>query len=269
MNKNNEVDDFLAGLEGEAPADPFNTDETDPFNTESDANATAKTGEEADVEGTTTTEKEPFHKDPKVQRYVQREIAKALEGIKPQGEVEKFIKETVGEDDDELTDVLTRMIGNDTPEKVAVLKDFKKALGNVEARGAQKAMSQFQAEQQRIVQEDAKAQAALTQGFEDIEDEYGVDITSSSPVAKKTRNDFIDFVKRIAPKNSQGIVTEFPDFSEAFQIFQDTKKADKPNNSRAKELANRGMARSSATTTQVKVKDNSWNAVDRIFSKFN
>lgn len=271
MNKNKvgEVDDFLAGLEGEAPADPFTPDDSDPFNlTVAETNVDATQGDGTGTVDNTTVEKEPFHKDPKVQRYVQREIAKALEGIKPQGEVETFIREVAGGDDEELTDVLTRMIGNDTPEKVAVLKDFKKALGNIEARGAQKAMSQFQAEQQRVAQEDVKAQSALTQGFEDIEDEYGVDITSNTPIAKKTRNEFIDFVKRIAPKNTQGIVTEFPDFSEAFQVFQETKKADKPTNTRAKELANRGMARSAATSNDVKPKDNSWSAVDRLFSKF-
>lgn len=271
-NINVAVDDFLGDLdESSTEGDPLKSEEQNPFDEEIEKSDNLKKENEGDDDDRTEIKSEPFHKDPKVQRYVQKEIAKALEGIqKPQSEVDKFVREaTNAEDDEELDDIITRMIGNDTAEKLAVGKDFKKVLKSMEARGASKAMSQFQAAQAKIAEEDEKASNTLAQGFEDIEIEYGVDLTSGTAQAKKTRSDLVDFIKRVAPKNSQGQVIEFPDFNETFKLFQELKKTEQSKTTnRAKELANRGMSRSTTTSSDTKVKDNSWSAVDRLFSKF-
>jgi hypothetical protein len=67
----------------------------------------------------------PFHKDPKVQKFIDKQVEKRLENFK---QVETP-KEAQGDDD--VTDVLTRLIGNDTPEKLSMLKDFKNVLEKV------------------------------------------------------------------------------------------------------------------------------------------
>lgn len=206
----------------------------------------------------------PFNRDPKVQRFIEKEIKKALE---QQGPAEQqFVKETVGEED-EVLDVLTRIIGNDTPEKVSAIKDFKKVLNGLEEKGAEKALREFEARMQAEKEEERKAEAELTEAFANIEDTYEVDLTSNAPMARKTRNEFIDFVKKIAPKNEEGEVVDYPDFNEAFQVFQEMRKTT-PQPNRAKDLASRSMTRSAETSTQPQEKVN-WDVVNRLFDKFN
>lgn len=274
-NKEKEVDNFLDGLD-ETVADPFKPEE-DPF-TEKPKGEEKDKEDESSVEDKSKeenedTKPEPFHKDPKVQRYVQKQIDKALSTFKPEvdvSEVQKFIKETGAEDEDELVSAFTGLIGNDTPEKLRVLKAVKKAFNEAEEKGAQRAIREFEARQQDAVQADVEAQEALSQGFDDIEEAFAVDLTSNTTSAKKTRNEFIDFVQRIAPKDREGNVTEFPDFTEAFTVFQETKKAEtkSPTTNRAKELSSKSMGRSSGDSPAPASGDKSWNAVDRLFSKF-
>ena len=202
----------------------------------------------------------PFHKDPKVQRYIQTEIEKAQ---KSQPSVERQFIEDTKQDDDEGTAILERIIGNDTPEKVAAIKDFKKYLSTLEEKGADRALSQLQKQEEEARQEEAQASEEIEQGFEDIEETFGVDISSNTPTARKTRNEFIDFIKRVAPKDSEGNVVALPDLTETFELYQSTQT--KPSNTRAKELATRSMARSNNTSEAPQEKDVSWKSVDKWF----
>lgn len=202
----------------------------------------------------------PFHKDPKVQRYIQKEIEKAQ---KSQPSVERQFIEDTKQDDDEGTAILERIIGNDTPEKVAAIKDFKKYLSTLEEKGADRALSQLQKQEEEARQEEAQASEEIEQGFEDIEETFGVDISSNTPTARKTRNEFIDFIKRVAPKDSEGNVVALPDLTETFELYQSTQT--KPSNTRAKELATRSMARSNNTSEAPQEKDVSWKGVDKWF----
>lgn len=251
------VNQFLAGTEEEKS--PFASEETELF-----ADKTVTTTEEGDTNGEEEPEKAlPFHKDPKVQRYVEKQVEKALKKHTPTA-TEQFKAEVQGDDDD-LTNVLTRIIGNDTPERVQAIKDFRKQLGSLEEKGAQRAMQQLeqQAEQQR--EQDVAAQEELDTAFEEIEDTYSVDLSSNSPTARKTRSDFVDYIRKIAPKNEDGEVIAFPDLSAAYEEFAErSKKA--PTNNRAKELAARGMQRSTDASKQPAV-GSTWKEVDKLFNK--
>lgn len=264
-----EVDNFLADLEGgeqnpfEPAADPF----VEKPEEEVKEDESASESEEAE-----DAKPEPFHKDPKVQKYVQKQIDKALDNFKPEidvSEVQKFVKES-GADEDELVAAFTGLIGNDTPEKLRVLKAVKTAFQQAEEKGAQKALEQLEAQREQMARADREAEDELSDGFETIEEQFEVDLTSNTPMARKTRNEFIDFVKRIAPKDEDGQVTEFPDFAEAYTVFQETKKSDtkNPTTNRAKELASKSMGRSSGDSPAPASTDKSWNAVDKLFSKF-
>lgn len=268
MDKNKEVDNFLNGLE-EPVTDPFKAEEN-PFEEEKEEGGES---EEVSSEEDKESKPEPFHKDPKVQRYVQKQIEKALSGYRPEidvSEVQKFAKES-GADEDEVVEALTGLIGNDTPEKKRVLAAMSKAFKTAEEKGAERAMRQIEERQQQSVQADRQADEELSQGFEDIEEEFDVDLTSNTSSARRTRNEFIDFIQRVAPKDEHGQVTEFPDFSEAFSVFQDTQKSQEKSKTvnRAKELSSKSMGRSSGDVTTPTNTDKSWNAVDRLFSKFN
>lgn len=242
---NNEENEFLAGLNQAEQS--FNENEN-------------LFGEEPEkVEDVGEEEKPlPFHKDPKVQRYIQKEIEKAQ---KSQPSVERQFIEDTREDDDEGTAILERIIGNDTPEKVAAIKDFKRYLSSLEEKGADRALQQLQQEEEYARQEEVQASEEIEEGFENIEDTFGVDISSNTPTARKTRNDFIDFIKRVSPKDEEGNVVALPDMMETFDLFQSTRQ--RHSNTRAKELASRSMARSSSISETPQDKDVSWKSVDK------
>lgn len=250
-NMKNEVDDFLAGLNNEPKDDPFVQDATDPFAVETKEEKKEEPKEEKSL---------PFNKDPKVQKFIEKEISKRLAEVKPERTEPQTFKETVT--DDEATAVLTRVIGNDTPERVQAIKDFKKVLDGLEEKGAQKALQQIQKKADEEQAEVNKNQERLVEGFENIEEEHGVDLLSSK--GQNLRTEFINFITKIAPKDSEGNVTEYPDIEESFKLFKDMKKPEP--NTRAKELASRSIGRSNDASI-VKKTGNSWKDVDKLFSK--
>lgn len=212
----------------------------------------------------------PFHKDPKVQRYVEKQINKALEGVKPSSAEAQF-RESVSSDVKEVIEAFTLIIGNDTPEKVQALAKLEKTLNGSDERASQKAIERFKQEQQELIQKqaemDAKAQEELDTYFDEIEETYDVDLSSNSASAKAMRSQFIDYVRKIAPKDENGEVTGFPDLVASFEEFQERNK--RPTPTRAKELANRGMARSSDTSAGVPKfvvgKGDPWKQVEQHF----
>lgn len=257
----NEVDDFLDGLDGEGSNNPFETESKDPFTNE-DRDTAEETKDDETTEKTL-----PFHKDPKVQRYIQKEVARATRDIpqaRESNETERFTKETASASDS-LKDVLSEVIGNDTPEKRSAVDRLHKEMVSLEDKGARKALEEINQRSQRETEEEQEAQEELTQAFDDIEDTFNVDITSNSQAARKTRNDFIDFVKEVAPKDEDGQVTAYPDFQRTFALFKEINRPQ--SNSRAKELANRSMSRSADASSAPAMKDNSWKAVDKLLGK--
>lgn len=193
----------------------------------------------------------PFHKlkkDPSFQRFVEKEINKKLKDQpQPQSRQEEF-KKDIQQDEDPFTEALTNLIGDDTPEKVNVLKQFKRALGDMEKKAADTAYNKFLEEQKRAQEEEQRSIAELSEGIERIEENFEVDLSSNSPLAKKTRNEFLDFVEKISPKNERGEVISFPDLENAFSVFQSLKKPE--GNPQAKDIASRVVARSAPADTQ-------------------
>lgn len=242
--ENNAVEEFLGDIKG---------DDTNPFK-----DTEEKVEKKEEVE-----EKVPFHKDEKVQKFIEKEVAKRVGEIQPREIIREVPFE--GKETSELKDILTRIIGNDTPEKIAAVKDFEKALSGLEEKGAQRALAQIEQAQEAEREAEVEAQNELAEGFDNIENQFDVDLTSSKPDARKLRSDFVDFITLVSPKDDEGNVVEYPDLTATFQIFQERKKPE-PNN-RAKELSNRSMTRSGDASTVPQPKDNSWNAVDRMFGK--
>ncbi len=250
----NEVDAFLSdvGDEKEEKVDSFIPDESDPL--------ADKPGDTKDVKDEGKDEGDekpmPFHKDPKVLRFIQKEIDKATKGAKP-AEVAAPSDTT-----DELTDVLVEIVGNDTPQKVAAVKKLRAEFGRLEERGAERAISQLREQAEAERAEEAQAEEELITGFENIEQEFGTDLMATA--SRKERSEFIDFIKRVSPKDQDGDVIQYPDLVETYRLFKSTQK---PNdNRRAKDLSSRSMSRSTDAVS-APVKGNSWKDVDKAFSK--
>lgn len=262
-NKKSAIDEFLG--ETNEKSDDFIKNEPSEFLNPKEEEKT----EEPEKDSEDKAEKpEPFHKDPKVQRYVQKQIEKALKDLKP-SETRQFIEDTKSEDPNDLVEAFTAIIGNDTPEKVRALKMLEKSLSAVEEKASQKALSQMEAERQRIQQEEEEAVEELMQGLENIEESYDVDLTSNTQTAKKLRGEFVDFISRIAPKNSNGDVVAYPDLDEAYKMFKEKKSASSSQNTRAKDLAARSISRSGDASNTPTTTDKSWRGIDKIFAKLN
>lgn len=194
----------------------------------------------------------PFHKDPKVQRFIDKEIEKRLKDIKP---IEPERKSESNDDDA----YYTRLIGNDTPEKVAMIREAKARDERLLSQAEERAFNRLSEREQEAMREDQEAEEELTNAIEGIEEAYDVDISSNSPQAKKIRTEFISFVERIAPKRN-GEIIDYPDMNSAWETFSEVKRNTAPP-SRAKEIASRGLSRSAETTVK-DTKKVDWQAVD-------
>lgn len=241
MDKNKtELEEFMGSLGGSGNKDPLQDKEEDPFGHFEE--------KEPEIEEIKDEKPLPFNKDPKIQKYLEkreREIEDRL--------TERFgNKQPVREEkpaDDRVNDVLVRLIGNDTPEKLSMVKEFKDILGNLKGEARAEALDEIRNMQSAEVEADREAEQQLETAFENIEETFSVDITSNNPIARKTRQEFVSFVEKIAPKDQYGDIVDYPDMVQAFETFSVMKKST-ATPSRAKELASRSMQRSSEANSE-------------------
>jgi len=242
------VESFLGELSGEQNFDSFAKNE-DPFAKQETVEEKVEEKEEKPL---------PFNKDPKIQKFIEKEISRKLAEF----EVKETPRETQPEDNSfkDTIDAFTAIIGNDTPEKVNALNALKNSLSSLDQRASQKAIEKLEEIRNQESQADKEAEEELNSAFESIEETFGVDITSKNPTAIKTRQEFVSFVEKIAPKDRNGDIVDYPDMQSAWETFSEIKKST-ATPSRAKELASRSMSRSAETTTTPQ-KRIGWNEVD-------
>lgn len=181
----------------------------------------------------------PFHKDPKVQKFIDKEVQKALEKVKPE-----TVPEILKPQED---DYYVRLIGNDTPEKVAMIKEAIARDERMLQQAEERAFNRLSQKEQEAKKAELEAEAELESAFDNIEENYNVDISSNAPLAKKTRQEFGAYIERIAPKDREGNIVAYPDMNAAWETFSELKKST-AQPSRAKELASRSMSRSAETS---------------------
>src|SRR5258708_280898 len=130
-NENN--DEFLGDLKENADAFTPNNSE-DPF--------APKEQEEPEIVETVVEEEKPlpFHKDPKVQRYIEREIAKRIP------EKSEEVEREFSQSDSPYADILKDIIGDDTPEKRNAMDKFNRTFMEREEKIASRALESIQAE---------------------------------------------------------------------------------------------------------------------------
>lgn len=235
MDKNKSaVDSFLENLDSES--NPFINAQENTFE---------NIAEEKDVEEAREEKPLPFNKDPKIQKYLEKREREMEERLKSSIKSEPERTETKLDDD-----YYVRLIGNDTPEKLAMIKEAMARDERMLQLAEERAVGRLSQKEQEALQADREAQQELETAFETIEDTFDVDISSNSATARKTRQEFVSFVEKIAPKDRYGEIVDYPDMTSAWETFSEIKKAT-AQPSRAKELASRGMARSSETATTV------------------
>lgn len=241
------VEKFLGSL-GEEGENPFEENTEDPF---AQQEVEPTVGREED----TAAKPLPFNKDPKIQKYLEKREREIEDRI-----LSKVKEREPAPTSQEVDDYYERLIGNDTPEKVAMIKEAKARDERMLALAEERALGRLTQKEQESLAADKAAEAELENAFENIEESYGVDISSNNPLARKTRQEFVTFVEKIAPKDRNGDIIDYPDMQSAWETFSEIKRAN-PTPSRAKELASRSMARS-AETTAVQQTKASWDAAD-------
>lgn len=252
-------DDFLDGLEatGSDPFEPATTDDLFP----DDAAQEATVAEEPVI----ADEKPlPFYKDPKVQRYIDKQLEKRLKDMKPSA-IETF-KQEVSTGDPSLVSAFEAIIGNDTPEKQAALKALEKSLSTVDERATKKAVERLQEVQKEQAEAEQKeledAENEIEEGFEEIESHYGINLND------RQKEEYKKFLLKVEPK---GGYVEYPDFIETFEVFKNYVKANRPSNSQAKALASRGMERSTSAQPAAKLERQGtkslWQVIENMTNK--
>jgi hypothetical protein len=239
-DKSDAVADFLNLV----PKDPFEEKEVE-----------APQEEEAEVEDEKPL---PFNQDPKVQRFIEKQVEKRLANFKPE-----VIRESVKEDDINLPSSFIKLVGNDTDEKKQVLQDLSKYFGNLKGEARQEFLQEMQEQEEQRTQEDNAALAELNSGFEEIEETHNVDLSSNSANAQRTRAAFVDYLKKVSHKNEDGEVDQFADIPAAWEEFSSRQQR---SNSVAKKLASRSLGSSQSASETPQGRDYSWKGVEKLFS---
>lgn len=157
-------------------------------------------------------------------------------------EASKFRKETGA---DELDEMVSRIYGTDKPENAAATDLLLKSMKGFSERAKREALEEFRAEQTQREQETQKEVATLEGYIEEIEDQYGVDLSSTAS-AREKRSQYIELLEKLSPKQN-GEVVGYADPFETYELFASRQA---PN--RAKELSIRGMVNSRAVDTTAK-----------------
>ena len=165
----------------------------------------------------------------------EREAAIALgERVKVLSEVDKFREEAGG---DNLKEV-EAIFGTDTPEKLAATNILKKALSGMSDSAVEKALERIQSQQDNESKAVREAEDEIDEGLEIAEDATGLDLSEGS----RDRQGFLTLVERLAKKDKNGDIVEYPDFETAAELYVRTKE--RPVNTRARDLASRSMTHS-------------------------
>lgn len=233
MEKENELDDFLGNVNND-----FSQDKENPLDVEGTEKHSEKTTQEVEEK----EEKLPFNKDPKVQRFIEKELSKRLAGIE-----ERINQVSSKGDTEDEDDYYVRLIGNDTPEKIAFIKEAKAREERQIQLSEERAYQRLISERDREEAQEREVEDMLANSIDEIEEEFNIDLTSKDPVAKKTRVDFLKYVEKIAPKDEDGEIVYLPDMRSTFETFQELRKK-ASTNERAKDLASRGTTRSGDVT---------------------
>ncbi len=175
----------------------------------------------------------PYNRDEKLQKYISKEVEKRLKDFTPET--------TAKVEDKEVDDYYVRLIGNDTPEKVAMIREAQARDERMLEQAEERAFNRLSRHEQEAIAEERGAQEELGNALESIEETFDVDLSN-----QKLRSEFLTYVERIAPKDKDGEIIEFPDMNSAWETFNERRT---PQNSRAKQLASQGLSRSSETTS--------------------
>jgi hypothetical protein len=132
----------------------------------------------------------------------------------------------------------------DSPEAQKAWNVQAKLLESHGERVRQETIKEIEARQSKAREEQKQFESFIDTKLEDLEDQFGVDLTSNAPTAKKARREFLEMVDSLSPKDQNGTITGYADFGSTFELYQKTSTKTPAANetvNRAKELASKSM----------------------------
>ena len=234
-----EVQKFFESLpktEGNEPADIFGEKKTTEVAVEKPATVPAKEGE-AGEDG-----------EPRKNRR-HRRLEEALEAERASSMAlnERLMKvleaKTAPASADAMPAEWIALYG-DSPEAQKAWNVQARLLESYSERVRQETIQEIEERQNKAKAEEKQFEAFIDTKLEDLEDQFGVDLTSNAPSAKKARREFLEMVDNLSPKDENGLITGYADFGSTFELYQKTAVKTSVGSetvNRAKELASKSM----------------------------
>lgn len=175
------------------------------------------------------------------------------ERLKMLEEAKAVVEKEPGEIDDRLIDIF----GSDDNGK-AIAKRFSSYLEERDKKVRHESLAEIDAREDMEIQEQKGYESYIDSQLENLEDQYGIDLTSSDPRAEKTRAEFLELVGELSPKDENGTITSYADFGSTFNVYKNA-YAKRNDASRQKELASRTMQTSNGTSAPTQEGPMTWN----------
>lgn len=138
-----------------------------------------------------------------------------------------------------------RIYGNDKPENAIASDLLVQSIREASDIAKKEALEEYRRESQDKNREEERESKAVQGYIEQIEDQYGVDFTSTQS-AREKQKEFKDLWFKLSPKDTAGNVKDYADPYEVFEIYKTRQAPD-----RAKDFSSRGMVRSQSVETGV------------------
>lgn len=224
------VQDFFNNLptEDKAEADIFGTQETKEATT---------------VENTETQTTEPEKAaQPRPNRRERRE-SKQLQWereqrIAAEARAKAFEEARSTANNEQVDERLVRLYGADN---VEAAKLHQALLNDMRTAAEESAYQRIHDEQEAQRKQEKEFESFIDDELGNIEEDFGVDVTSDAPAARKARREFLELVQKISPKDDQGNITAYADFGSTWELYQANRPQPTQTNDRAKEVAARTM----------------------------
>lgn len=192
-----------------------------------------------------TSEELPFNKNPKIKRYIERQTKKMLEQ-----ELEKLgTRETVTESKPQTKEIPAEwlMAYGDSDQSVQAWKIQQDLIAQAVERAKAEALNEFQSSIEQEKQAEKQFEEFISESLEDLEDTHGIDLTSDSPAGRRNRAEFLELVRRVSPKDTEGNVVSYADFNEVYSLYETTRRRDDDVTAQKKSVAGRTMSKSNET----------------------
>lgn len=142
----------------------------------------------------------------------------------------------------EFLNGIDKIYGTDSSEAIAATELLKKAFIDVKEVAKNEALEILRSEQQVMREAVDNELKVLDSMVEDIEDEYGVDLTSEK--GQEIKKGYLKAIERLSPKDSEGRILNYADHHAVWEDFQ--VKLNKRTENRAKDISARSMVHSNS-----------------------